>query len=700
MMYFEEIRILVDAYKKGHNEEKHFGRIIPIKNGLNIIAGDNTSGKTTIAKCFYYILGVEEILDGKHNTQTMDKSIHLSFDLNNNEGDKDTYMVVKSCVMAQLSNTEGKSITVRRILKDGINEKFMEVDVFECKQKEITEKTQRTSYYLNSPDDHNEKLPFGYFQYLAKFAGLPIEKVPTKSGKEYNLYLQTLFALDFVEQTRGWTDYFATIRSYNFIQPKQRIVEYALGIGFDEGSVTSKQLKKENEMLKEKWDKQVRNIKQYLTYNNITISGLENDIAKQKSTKFDLQYAIIGETDNLTRTLAKMESSIEELNAHLRKTNDQRFSDYNRQLADFNEKESQYDNFYRKLQDDYNKREEIVRQLENIDEEISRNQNISHVSNLLNSQHVRKCPTCHRELDITDNGYLDIDSNDIDINIRYLKTQRGFLNGLLGSLNKNIDEKEIYLAYYKKILLQEKEKLNAAYVEVADQNDMPSEHTMMEMTDLKLKLASYKEVHQQVKLMVEDMWPQKATFEQNKKNIKTLDEDDNATGNKEMNALQGVFQKLLKSFGYKSNDTGQVTLMYDDKNSNYLYLPQALVGIYEEHLRSVSSASDFVRSVWAYYLALMKVGTQHPGFLLFDEPCQHSINEVDLKTLFEKCAEMDRQIILFCSSEPKTEETINAEKEKNDAVKTNIQKLVKNIDKEKYSLYQMEPGEKAISFLD
>ena len=200
--------------------------------------------------------------------------------------------------------------------------------------------------------------------------------------------------------------------------------------------------------------------------------------------------------------------------------------------------------------------------------------------------------------------------------------------------------------------------------------------------------------------MVEEIWPIKSIYEQNKKNIKILGEDDSDTGNKELNALQDVFQKLLKAFRYTSNDTRFVTLMHDDKNSNYLYLPQAWVGNYEEHLRSVSSASDFVRSVWAYYLALMKVGNQHPGFLLLDEPCQHSINEVDLKTLFEKCAEMDKQIILFCSSEPKTEETVNAEKNNNDSVKTNIQKLVININERKYLLYQMKPGEKAISFLN
>ena len=395
-----------------------------------------------------------------------------------------------------------------------------------------------------------------------------------------------------------------------------------------------------------------------------------------------------------------METRIGYLNTTLRKTDDQRFDGYNRQLVIFNEREEQYDVFYRKLQEDYNKKEEIARQLVNIDEEIDRNRNISHVSNLLNSHHVRICPTCHRALDITDDGNLKIETGDIESNIRYLTTQKNFLGGLLKSLKKTIEEKEIYLAYYKKILMQEKEKLNTAFEEVADHDDIPSEQVMMEMTDLKLKLASYIEVSAQVKAMVEEMWPMKEAFDQNRADIKALGADKDNTGSKELNALQTEFRNLLHAFRYDSNNKQLITLLIDDRNSNYLYLPQALVGGFEEHLRSVSSASDFVRSVWAYYLALTKVGMQHPGFLLFDEPCQQSINETDLKTLFEKCAEMDRQIILFCSSEPKTEETVNAEKGDREAVKTNIQKLVKDLNEEKYFLYQMKTGEKAITKLE
>ena len=48
-----------------------------------------------------------------------------------------------------------------------------------------------------------------------------------------------------------------------------------------------------------------------------------------------------------------------------------------------------------------------------------------------------------------------------------------------------------------------------------------------------------------------------------------------------------------------------------------------------------SSASDNIRGIWAYTVALLQVsmskGGNHPGVLIFDEPVQHSIVPNDMK---------------------------------------------------------------------
>lgn len=691
------IGVVVDAIRPEAKKTELFGRIIQLGRGLNIIAGDNTSGKTSIAKCLYYILGVEEIIDGKQNSLAMDRSVYQNFVFSDSEGNNVLMQVDSSYVIAQLSNDEGRVITVKRFVKYNNNKIFKQVQVWECREEEITKETPFTEYFVHYHGDHNEKLPFGYFQYLAQFAGLKLTKAPTKGADEYTLYMTTLFALDYVEQTRGWTDYFATIRGYNFIQPKQRIVEYALGISIDDTIVTYKQLKNENDKIKDEWSRRVKDIVQRLTYNNLVITGLNSEVSKQIEVQDRLQIGVIGQNGTLIEVMETMRRRIDYLNSVIRRTDEERFDSYNQQLVIFQTKEKQFDDFFRRLQDDENKEISIAKQLAAIDEEINRNRNIAQVSNLISSDHIKKCPTCHRDLDVTDSGYINVKGEDINKNVRYLTTQRKFLQGLLESLVESIGEKKIYLSYYKKMLGLEKEKLNVAYTEIADNDEIPSEGVMMEMAELKLKINSYEIVSQQIMTTIHDMWPMKRKFDNNKTKLSESSLHKDETDNVILNRLQDQFKQFLYKFGYKSNYSQNVSLLFDEKNSNYLYLPQAQVELYEEHLRSVSSASDFVRSIWAYYLALLKIGDSHPGFLVFDEPCQHSIKEADLKTLFEVCASTCKQIILFCSSEPKTEETKEVEQGKKNIVKTNIQNLVSDIDSNNYRLYQMRTGEKAIS---
>ena len=111
------------------------------------------------------------------------------------------------------------------------------------------------------------------------------------------------------------------------------------------------------------------------------------------------------------------------------------------------------------------------------------------------------------------------------------------------------------------------------------------------------------------------------------------------------------------SYEYRSNYKNQLYLE-TNRASSYLYFPLVqMPNDSSEQLRSVSSASDFIRSIWAYYLALLRVGSKHPGFVIFDEPCQQSMDESSLKKVFECGSKfMDRQVIFFCSSQPHTAE--------------------------------------------
>ena len=60
-----------------------------------------------------------------------------------------------------------------------------------------------------------------------------------------------------------------------------------------------------------------------------------------------------------------------------------------------------------------------------------------------------------------------------------------------------------------------------------------------------------------------------------------------------------------------------------------------------------SSASDNIRGIWAYTLALLQTSMRkngnHPKIIIFDEPNQHSIVPNDIKEFFDSIIKLENQ---------------------------------------------------------
>ena len=77
-----------------------------------------------------------------------------------------------------------------------------------------------------------------------------------------------------------------------------------------------------------------------------------------------------------------------------------------------------------------------------------------------------------------------------------------------------------------------------------------------------------------------------------------------------------------------------------------------------------SSASDNIRAIWSYTLALLQTSKQyrgnHPGLIIFDEPTQHSIGADDAKAFFEKIVSLQGQCQIIIGITVNTEEIKSA----------------------------------------
>lgn len=99
--------------------------------------------------------------------------------------------------------------------------------------------------------------------------------------------------------------------------------------------------------------------------------------------------------------------------------------------------------------------------------------------------------------------------------------------------------------------------------------------------------------------------------------------------------LRDVFINNLRKYGYKS-----ILDLEDISISDESYLP-----LFEGFdMKFDSSASDNIRVIWAFTMALLQVsilkGGNHPTVLNFDEPDQQSTIINDMKSFFENILEL------------------------------------------------------------
>ena len=201
-----------------------YGFECEFKSGLNIVRGNNSSGKSTLVNALIYSLGMEEILGGK-GEKTLPYALK---DYVENEG-KDKIKIVSSYVYLQISNNKNDVVTLKR----AINSSDKDTKLIEVIQ----------GSYITYPDDAYEVAPkylhdkgsaqnaeSGFFSFVEGFVGLNLPSVPGSNGGEVKLYIQTIFSALLIEQKRGWTDYIANTPYYAIRDVRTKIVEFLLGL--------------------------------------------------------------------------------------------------------------------------------------------------------------------------------------------------------------------------------------------------------------------------------------------------------------------------------------------------------------------------------------------------------------------------------------------------------------------------------------
>lgn len=678
-MRIDKLEISIEAYANNdHNDIRHFGRVLDFASGLNLVVGDNTSGKTTLVECLFYALAMEELIEGKPCDKTLDKAVKSQFLYMEPDGNQHEWLVKESFVQIQLSNTNEETITVKRkIVSDDKQQNKMYVW-----QSPILDKMERKDcreYYIHNRDDHNTEHNEGFYALLADFADLPIIPVPARNTDKTIFYMQTVFTASYIEQKRGWSDFFANIRSYNIINPKQKLVEYLMGYDTNTDLINSIGLKEKRKKLENLWSTKVTAVKNYLSYNGLYTDGLQTEIKQQKIELDELRIAVRSEGVEIYTYKERLKQRIQELENKQKSSQvGNGYEQYLVVLKRYEQHIEEYKNYCIELVTEADKLDNIREHIKYIESEMKRYDSLRKVNNIITTLDVKICPTCHQHLPSDTSTQSALTSSQIQASRDMLSMQRSFLMPMVKRLEAALKNKELNKLYLDKQLRKEEVEVKM----MASQNNINlyqlSTNEQFELVDCKTKVVTLDEVELHAREQIEQLSHIKNDYQQVCGKIKKLgdmEEDDLPTAQ-----MLSAFRKLLNKFNYTSNNVIN-EVFFKEEDTTYKYLPVIKHGENnEEEIRADSSASDFIRSIWAYYLTLLTESKRHPGFLVMDEPCQHSMKEESLTHLFEVCASItDKQTILFCSSQPKTEEN----EEEKDEQSPNLIEELSNMVKEK-----------------
>lgn len=696
MIQIDKLEISLEAYKNDAPDDiQVFGRILDFTSGLNLVVGDNTTGKTTLVECLFYALGMEELIEGKVGVKSLDKAVREQFLCKDIDGKGKNWQVKGSFVRLQLSNSKHETITIKRSIKTEGSNRINILYVWHTPMVDIMSHLDCKEYFVHNPGDHNEDYDVGFYSFLADFTGLPIIQVSARNKDYTLLYMQTLFCATYIEQKRGWSDFFANIRSFNIMSPKQRLIEYIMGYPTNEGLIYKVKLAERKKSLEKTWENKVGAFQNYLAYNGLFVDDLVAELGKMKIALGDLRvvYRQKGvELDSYLESLKKRIGLLEEKqNSGQTACKNEHYLEALRQYEVHKE---EYEQFCMKLVNEADKLATIKKQLLFVEDEIKRYNSLGKVNNILTTLDVKICPTCYQKMPLTHSHERTVlSSENLQESIEIFKMQRSFLSPIVKRLEVTISNMKLNKLYLDKQLRKEETEIKTmASINNINLNPLTISE-QFELVESKTQISSFGEVEDSIKTRMQELNGIKHAYDEVCDDLKIMQyqEDEEQPIAKQLSA----FKDLLTTFGYTSNTVANRVYFKEDKTS-YQYLPvisHSDGG--EEEIRSDSSASDFIRSIWAYYLTLLKLGNRHPGFLVMDEPCQHSMKENSLLHLFEVCAQMkDRQVILFCSSQPKTEESKDNKGKQEENV---IETLAKSIEEKGLVLNYLSIDPKAIA---
>lgn len=621
-----------------------YGFKFEFSRALTVIRGSNSSGKSTLYNTLIYGLGMEELIGGK-GEKVLPYAVKDYF-----VQSESRITVENSEVFVELENSSGRSITLRRAIRDSVRQPKL-VEIFnEAHLTKGTELGTPQPTYLFDPGSAQKQE--GYFQFLEEFMGYQLPEVPATSGGMAKLYLQTIFAALAVEQKRGWTDYIANIPFFGIRDARIRVTEFLLGLGVFERQAKRAQLDAASIAIDSDWRKAYDTLRQAAVANGIVIEGLS---ATPIST-FDPSTVPFVKSDgkvkiSLREQVSKLRAEHAALGAKAEAYGKASGAEALQELevasAELQRLSVLHERATTNLTLQKAALDELRLLLAAASEDVERNKTAQKLRSLGAQMEIDVatdiCPTCHQAVDDTLLlGIVTGPQMDLETNIEYLNSQRKMLQKQINGALEEIRQSEITTDDVAARLAATHDYRNSLRGDVSN-GVTESRAIVRRQIQIELELSNLQAFEVQAATLTAQLKEIAVRLAKNQAERRTLPKDTYSDADvTRISLFEKNFRANASSFGYESAEIPDIRISLDTLTPILSELElREIRSKVQTSLTADSSASDFVRLIWSYLLALYQTSAtrgfegHHPGFLLLDEPGQHSMRSASQRSLLQ-----------------------------------------------------------------
>jgi hypothetical protein len=635
-------------------EKGPVGTTIPFQPGLWILRADNSSGKSICIQSIVYVLGLEGMLSASHDVplpHAMTERVDV---------DGEERAILESEVLLEIKNHAGRILTVARTVK-GPYDKHL-IRTWDGPAITGSGEFVQRDYFVRQPGAATREL--GFHHELASFMGWSLPTVARYDGTLAPLYLECVFPLMLIEQKRGWSAIQARMPlHYRIREVGKRAIEFLLKMDAYAIAAQRERLHETRLLLRNRWAGLLTEAQRIATAAGTVVQGVPHEptVEWPPAVRPDLIVSVGDEWQPVRVYLKGLRSRLADLEKREIPTVQRQAKELEDTLRETQERLSQREIVHRALFDDVEQEDSekgvLERKLRALDEDLRKNQDVAKLHKLGSildmSVSDNHCPTCHQTVSdsLLPQG-SSVQPMTIEDNIGFIKEQIDTYRSVHASILSSLNAKRGQLAALRRDVDETRKRIRTIKSTLTSDDRLPSEAAMQERLKLKEQIGRETALVAVFEKHLLRFGEVSTEWRVNETALAALPPDDLSEADRaKLARLEELLREEAAEFGLSSVSPASLGISRD------LYRP--VHGGFD--LDFDLSASDMIRTIWAYLLGLLELSrtaeTNHGKLLILDEPRQQETARPSFGAFLRRAsaaAESGEQVIFATSEEPST----------------------------------------------